>query len=119
LGVAKNAVQVLEDAGGCFEYIALVDILNGFRHDGRCDAGNRQVAKCGIDVALECSCRLSVVACAPFFLLHGQPSLSDRLEGVVFTGGISSPVYPTFCYGVFVFEQQRFDLAQLDPRSSE
>ena len=77
---------MLEDTGSGFQHVALVDVFDGFRHDGGSDAGNRELADGGIDVALECARRFGVMACAPFPLLHGQPFLGDGFKGVVHAG---------------------------------
>ena len=105
LGVTENAIQMLENAGSGFEHVALVDVFNRHRHDGRGDAGNRQFADGGVDVAFKGARRFGVMPGASFLLLHGELFASDRLEGVVGTSRIRCAVYPARCYRVFVFEQ--------------
>ena len=51
---------MLENAGGGFEHVALVDILDSLCHDGRTDPGHRELAKGGIDIAFEGAGRLGV-----------------------------------------------------------
>lgn len=119
LGIAKDTVQVLKDSGSGFEHIALVDVFNGFGDDGRRNAGDGKFADGGVDVALESACRLGVVPGAPFLLFHDQPFLCNGLKGVVGTGGMHGATDPAMADRVFAFEQQGFDLDELDARRSQ
>ena len=90
--------------------------LNGFRHDGRGDAGDGQFAEGRVDVALECPRGLGVMARDPFLLLHCQPYARDSRKGVVACCAGFRPVDAALGDRVFIFAEQCFDLGQLDTR---
>lgn len=81
--------------------------------------GNRQLAEGRLDVAFQSPRRLGVMTGAPFLLLHGEPFLSDHLEGVVGGSRIRCAAYPACRGRIIVFEQPGFDFAKLGPRSGE